>query len=189
LRGWRPISAALSTPVPLLFVRGRKTSLINHWASRPIYNRRSIRESMGVVKSIPSKNKSIRLVSPLPVNILTAVNGNGRPPRPYPRPQRRRRSAEPLGFPDLSLGKVYTINDLTLLIEISDRKSLGRAPHPSLLRRVGGFVEARRSHRSQVGSKITCAQLHRCKTPPTNFEFPIYSPADPLTLYPHPLRI
>src|ERR1700722_89044 len=53
LRGWRPISAALSTPVPLLFVRGRKTSLINHWASRPIYNRGSIRESVRVVKLIP----------------------------------------------------------------------------------------------------------------------------------------
>src|SRR5271154_988367 len=68
LRGWRPISAALPTPVPLLFVRERKTSLINHWASRPIYNRRSIRESMWVVNSIPSKNISIRLAMPLPVD-------------------------------------------------------------------------------------------------------------------------
>src|ERR1700722_9420761 len=70
LRGWRPISAALSTPVPLLFVRGRKTSLINHWASRPIYNRRSIRESVRVVKSIPAKNISIRLAISLPVKFL-----------------------------------------------------------------------------------------------------------------------
>ena len=72
LRGWRPISAALSAPVPLLFVRGRKTSLINHWASRPIYNRGSIRESVRIVKLIPSKNISIRLAMPLPVKILTA---------------------------------------------------------------------------------------------------------------------
>src|SRR3984957_15978151 len=73
LRGWRPISAALSTPVPLLFVRGRKTSLINHWASRPIYNRGSIRESVCIVKLIPSKNISIRLAMPLPVKILTTT--------------------------------------------------------------------------------------------------------------------
>ncbi len=73
LRGWRPISAALSTPVPLLFVRGRKTSLINHWASRPIYNRGSIRESVRIVKLIPSKNISIRLAMPLPVKILIVV--------------------------------------------------------------------------------------------------------------------
>jgi hypothetical protein len=76
LRGWRPISAALSSPVPLLFVRGRKTSLINHWASRPIYNRRSIRESMGVVNSIPSKNISIRLAIPLPVDFRSNVTGS-----------------------------------------------------------------------------------------------------------------
>src|SRR5271154_3302635 len=75
LRGWRPISAALPTPVPLLFVRGRKTSLINHWASRPIYNRRSIRESMQVVNSIPSRNISIQLATPLPVEILTKSFG------------------------------------------------------------------------------------------------------------------
>jgi hypothetical protein len=73
LRGWRPISAALSSPVPLLFVRGRKTSLINHWASRPIYNRRSIRESMGIVNSIPSKNISTGLAMPLPVKNLIAT--------------------------------------------------------------------------------------------------------------------
>src|SRR6202161_3446087 len=71
LWGWRPISAALSAPVPLLFVRGRKTSLINHWASRPIYNRGSIRESVRGVTLIPSKNISIRLAMPLPVKILT----------------------------------------------------------------------------------------------------------------------
>ena len=65
LRGWRPISAALSTPVPLLFVRGRKTSLINHWASRPIYNRGSIRESVRIVKLIPSKNISARVACSL----------------------------------------------------------------------------------------------------------------------------
>src|ERR1700722_13451143 len=83
LRGWRPISAALSTPVPLLFVRGGKTSLINHWASRPIYNRGSIRESVRVVKSIPSKNISIRLAMPLPVDFLI------RHPRPFRRPVTR----------------------------------------------------------------------------------------------------
>src|SRR5580704_1563674 len=84
LRGWRPISAALSTPVPLLFVRGRKTSLINHWASRPICNRRSIRESMGIVNSIPSKNISTQLATPLPVEILTPQI---HPPKHRPEPK------------------------------------------------------------------------------------------------------
>src|ERR1700733_16115841 len=81
LRGWRPISAALSIPVPLLFVRGRKTSLINHWASRPIYNRRSIRESMGVVNSIPPKNISIQLAIPLPVDFQSNVTCSGVSPQ------------------------------------------------------------------------------------------------------------
>jgi hypothetical protein len=53
LRGWRPISAALSDPVPFHVVPGSKDFPSPHQAQRPLDNRASIGKTTTHVNSIP----------------------------------------------------------------------------------------------------------------------------------------